>query len=116
MSVGRSWRCLPGCSERESTRPQKNGRSPRPRVRPYCDCLANLPNGRARHHRPAEPARSPSIEAHLIAEQPRGRQARVSDEAHFKEGLRADWLDRLELMIAIEDQIMELKSGTRLRG
>ena len=29
---------------------------------------------------------------------------RVSDEAHFIEDLGADWLDRLELMIAIEDQ------------
>jgi acyl carrier protein len=29
---------------------------------------------------------------------------RVSDEAHFADDLGADWLDRLELMIAIEDQ------------
>jgi len=28
----------------------------------------------------------------------------VSDEAHFLTDLGADWLDRLELMIAIEDQ------------
>jgi acyl carrier protein len=29
---------------------------------------------------------------------------RVTDEAHFKDDLGADWLDRVELMIAIEDQ------------
>jgi acyl carrier protein len=30
--------------------------------------------------------------------------SRVTDEAHFIEDLGADWLDRLELMIMIEDQ------------
>jgi acyl carrier protein len=29
---------------------------------------------------------------------------RVTDEAHFAEDLGADWLDRLELMIVIEDR------------
>src|SRR5213080_2395257 len=29
---------------------------------------------------------------------------RVTDEAHFTDDLGADWLDRLELMIVIEDQ------------
>jgi acyl carrier protein len=29
---------------------------------------------------------------------------RVIDEAHFADDLSADWLDRLELMIVIEDQ------------
>jgi acyl carrier protein len=29
---------------------------------------------------------------------------RVSDEAHFLKDLGADWLDRLELMIVMEDQ------------
>lgn len=29
---------------------------------------------------------------------------RVTDEAHFTDDLGADWLDRLELMILIEDQ------------
>jgi acyl carrier protein len=29
---------------------------------------------------------------------------RVTDEAHFSEELGADWLDRLELMILIEDE------------
>jgi acyl carrier protein len=29
---------------------------------------------------------------------------RVTDEAHFTYDLGADWLDRLELMIVIEDQ------------
>jgi acyl carrier protein len=31
---------------------------------------------------------------------------RVTDEAHFTEDFGADWLDRLELMIAIEDQFI----------
>ena len=30
--------------------------------------------------------------------------ARVTDEAHFANDLGADWLDRVELVIAIEDQ------------
>ena len=30
---------------------------------------------------------------------------RLTDESHFRDDLRADRLDRLELMIAIEDQI-----------
>jgi acyl carrier protein len=29
---------------------------------------------------------------------------RVTDEGHFADDLGADWLDRLELMIVIEDQ------------
>ena len=29
---------------------------------------------------------------------------RVTDEAHFSDDLGADWLDRLELMIVIEDR------------
>jgi acyl carrier protein len=29
----------------------------------------------------------------------------LTDEARFRDDLRADWLDRLELMIAIEDQV-----------
>ena len=29
---------------------------------------------------------------------------RVTDEAHLRDDLGADWLDRLELMMAIEDQ------------
>jgi acyl carrier protein len=29
---------------------------------------------------------------------------RVTDDAHFKDDLEAAWLDRVELMIAIEDQ------------
>ena len=34
---------------------------------------------------------------------------RVTDEAHFAEDLGADWLDRLELMIAIEDQFADVE-------
>jgi acyl carrier protein len=30
--------------------------------------------------------------------------SRVTDEAHFTKDLGADWLDRLELMMAVEDQ------------
>ncbi len=30
----------------------------------------------------------------------------VTDEAHFTDDLGADWLDRVELMIAIEDQFV----------
>jgi acyl carrier protein len=31
--------------------------------------------------------------------------ARLTDEARLRDDLGADWLDRLELMIAIEDQV-----------
>jgi acyl carrier protein len=31
---------------------------------------------------------------------------RVTDEAHFTQDLGADWLDRLELMMVIEDQFV----------
>ena len=30
---------------------------------------------------------------------------RLTDESRFRDDLRADWLDRLELIIAIEDQV-----------
>ena len=30
---------------------------------------------------------------------------RATDEARFRDDLGADWLDRLEVMIAIEDQV-----------
>ena len=30
---------------------------------------------------------------------------RVTDEARFRDDLGADWLDRLEVIVAIEDQI-----------
>jgi acyl carrier protein len=39
----------------------------------------------------------------LIAEHLGVDAKRVSDEAHFLNDLGADWLDRLELMIVIED-------------
>jgi acyl carrier protein len=32
----------------------------------------------------------------------------VTDEAHFTDDLGADWLDRLELMIAIEDRFPDV--------
>ena len=41
----------------------------------------------------------------LIAEHLRVEVERVTDEARFLDDLGADWLDRLELMIAIEDQV-----------
>jgi acyl carrier protein len=34
---------------------------------------------------------------------------RVTDEAHLTGDLGADWLDRLELMIAIEDQFADVE-------
>jgi acyl carrier protein len=34
---------------------------------------------------------------------------RVTDEAHVADDLGADWLDRLELMIAIEDQFADVE-------
>jgi len=37
---------------------------------------------------------------------------RVTDDAHFREDLGADWLDRLELMILIEDQF----AGVEITG
>jgi acyl carrier protein len=40
----------------------------------------------------------------LIAEYLGVDSKRVSDEAHFRKDLGADWLDRLELVIAIEDR------------
>ena len=33
---------------------------------------------------------------------------RVTDEAHFTDDLGADWLDRLELMIVIEDRFADV--------
>src|SRR5215471_7868535 len=33
---------------------------------------------------------------------------RVTDEAHFTDDLGADWLDRLELMIVIEDRFAKV--------
>src|SRR5215472_14087429 len=33
---------------------------------------------------------------------------RMTDEAHFTDDLGADWLDRLELMIVIEDQFADV--------
>jgi acyl carrier protein len=38
---------------------------------------------------------------------------RVTDEAHFIDDLRASWLDRLELMIAIEDQFADVEMTER---
>jgi acyl carrier protein len=34
---------------------------------------------------------------------------RVTDEAHLKDDLGADWLDRLELMIVIEDRFGDVE-------
>ena len=35
--------------------------------------------------------------------------SRVTDEAHFTKDLGADWLDRLDLMMAVEDQFAGLE-------
>jgi acyl carrier protein len=40
----------------------------------------------------------------LIADQLCVDVKRVTDEAHFTDDLGADWLDRLELMIVVEDR------------
>ena|SRR5437899_6969969 len=49
----------------------------------------------------------------LIAEHLDVDIQRVTDEAHFIDDLGADWLDRLELMILIEDQFagVEITDG-----
>ena len=36
---------------------------------------------------------------------------RVTDEARLRDDLGADWLDRLEVMIAIEDQVAGFEMG-----
>jgi acyl carrier protein len=44
----------------------------------------------------------------LIANQLGVDVKRVRDEAHFTDDLGADWLDRLELMIVIEDRFADV--------
>jgi len=44
----------------------------------------------------------------LIANQLGVDVKRVTDEAHFTDDLGADWLDRLELMIVIEDRFAKV--------
>ena len=44
----------------------------------------------------------------LIAHQLDVDVKRVTDEAHFSDDLGADWLDRLELMIVIEDRFVHV--------
>jgi acyl carrier protein len=44
----------------------------------------------------------------LIANQLGVDAKRVTDEAHFTDDLGADWLDRLELMIVIEDRFADV--------
>jgi len=44
----------------------------------------------------------------LIANQLGVDVKRVTDEAHFTDDLGADWLDRLELMIVIEDRFADV--------
>jgi acyl carrier protein len=34
---------------------------------------------------------------------------RVTDEAHFSDDLGADWLDRLELLILVEDEFVDVE-------
>ena len=45
----------------------------------------------------------------LIANQLGVDVKRVTDEAHFTDDLGADWLDRLELMIVIEDRFADVE-------
>jgi acyl carrier protein len=44
----------------------------------------------------------------LIAHQLSVDIKRVTDEAHFTDDLGADWLDRLELVIVIEDRFVDV--------
>jgi len=41
----------------------------------------------------------------IVAEHFRIDPNRLSDDARFREDLGADWLDRLEMLISIEDRI-----------
>ena len=50
----------------------------------------------------------------LIAAHLRVNPRRVTDEARLVEDLGADWLDRLELMIAIEDRFCAVEIGKAL--
>ena len=45
----------------------------------------------------------------LIAEYLGVDAKRVTDEAHFSDDLGLDWLDRLELMILIEDEFPDVE-------
>jgi acyl carrier protein len=45
----------------------------------------------------------------LIAEYLRIDAKRVTDEAHFSGDLGLDWLDRIELMILIEDEFADVE-------
>ena len=45
----------------------------------------------------------------LVAKQLEIDVARVRDEAHFRRDLGAHWLDRLELLMLIEDQFADLE-------
>jgi acyl carrier protein len=49
----------------------------------------------------------------IVAEQLGIDPARLTSEARLRDDLGADWLDRLELMIAIEDQVagVEIADG-----
>jgi acyl carrier protein len=47
----------------------------------------------------------------LIAKQLHVKLKQVTDGARLVEDLHADWLDRLELMMAIEDQFAGLQIG-----
>ena len=48
------------------------------------------------------------MSAPLIANQLGVDVKRVTDEAHFTDDLGADWLDRLELLIVIEDRFADV--------
>jgi acyl carrier protein len=54
----------------------------------------------------------PTKVRNLVAQYLGVNDKRVSDEARFRKDLGADWLDRLELMIMIEDQFgVEIADG-----
>jgi acyl carrier protein len=45
----------------------------------------------------------------LVARHLHVNVARVTDEAHFRDDLHADWLSRLELLILIEDRFADVE-------
>src|SRR5262245_19456796 len=45
----------------------------------------------------------------LVAKHLHVEVGRVTDEAHLRHDLGADWLDRLELLILIEDQLADVE-------
>ncbi len=87
----------------------------RGRSQPFWVCGRDRPcqdhrqlENRVRRQRLQGKSLPPMMSALLIADQLGVDIKRVTDEAHFTDDLGADWLDRLELMIVIEDQFADV--------